>query len=186
MALTAPTGWISLTADRLATTLAACSAFLNWTGTTWTEAEALARIYHNALPPPSHGDEHTLEEWDRYRPHALIWTQDDGLTLVRDSAGPGSCMESSGDLVLAFEQAVPASIANDPAEVDRRFQNFLGRIVGTGDPNNPGLMDLAGDPRYLPIRRIRLRGIARTAAEELAGMGDAQRAWLDIHWSTRP
>lgn len=184
--LTAATGRISLTAELLATQLATCAAFRNWTGAAWTVEQARERIYHNALPPPAVGDAHTLAEWQRYRPHALIWTADDlGLTLHRDTAGPGCCVESQGRLVIAFEQAVPAAIKADAAEVDRRFQNFIGRVMHTGDPASPGLMDLAGDLAHLPISTLTLRGIARTAPEDLTEIGDAQRAWLDVSWSTR-
>lgn len=114
----------------------------------------------------------------------MIWTEDEGLELINDATGPGCCVSAKGSLVIAFERAVPASIAKDPAEVDRTFQNVISQICHTGDPASPGLMDLAHDPRYLQIIRLRLRGIARTAVEEIDSLGDGQRAWLTIHWST--
>lgn len=176
-------GWITDTAALLATTLANCHALQTWGGNDWTAAEALARIYHHALPVPAGGLEHTLAELQAYRPFVLIWTeQGDGLEIVRDTAGPDWAPQSRGHLVACLEQSTPADLVNDPSAAERDFESMIGRLMGSGNPDQPGLYELSGRPQYLPITRIAYRGIARTANEDVTEIGDAQRAWLDIHW----
>lgn len=58
-------GWIRNTANLAASTLSKCHALQTWQGATYTQAQALGRIYHHALPPPANKREHTLAELDR-------------------------------------------------------------------------------------------------------------------------
>jgi hypothetical protein len=51
-----------------------------------------------------------------------------------------------------------------------------------GDVANPGLAELAETPGMLAINRVEVIGPARTAEEDISALGDALRAWLEIHW----
>lgn len=177
-------GWIRNTAALAAATLSRCHAFQHWQGNTWTESQALARIYHHALPPPADGRQHTLAEMEALRPFALIWTEGvDGLEVFRDTAGPDWAPRASGHLVICLEQSVPDADLNDPAKVERDFETTVGLIMGSGNASQPGLYELSGNPGELPATRLVYRGSARTPQEELQDIGDAQRAWLDIYWT---
>jgi hypothetical protein len=177
-------GWIRNTAALAAGTISRCHAFQTWQGNTWNEAQALARIYHHALPPPANGREHTLAEMSALRPFALIWTEGvDGLEVFRDTAGTDWAPRSSGHLVVCFEQNVPTEDLDDPSKVERDFETFVGLVIGSGDGTEPGLYELSGIPGELPATRIVYRGSARTPQEEIQSIGDAQRAWLDIYWT---
>jgi len=176
-------GWIEDTAALLATTLANCHALQTWGGNNWNVSQSLARIYHHALPKPANNLEHTLAELAAYRPFALVWTeQGDGMEIMRDTAGPDWAPKSRGHLIVCLEQSTPANLVADPSAAERNFEGMIGRLIGSGNPSQPGLYELSGRPEYLPITRIVYRGIARTPQEESTEIGDAQRAWLDIYW----
>lgn len=172
MPLATPTGPISLIADRLATTLAAATAWADLSGT----------IHPNQLPPPTNGISHTGADLAALRPFALIWTTDDGYRAKRTTSGGGICNEFSGSLIIRLERNTPTG--QTPAEVERDWENILGRIINSGDLAEPGLLELAGDPRYLPIDEITLLEHSRTAPEHVKDIGDAQRAFLLVEYST--
>lgn len=173
MALSPPEGPISKIAERLDFTIRATHLWGTLSG---------AKVFHNHLPLPSDRIRHTLNEIQQFRPFVLIWTDDDeGIRWRRDTARGGACVESRGRLVIRFERNVPPQIA--PDEADRSWENLIGRLA-KGTAAEPGLMDLAGDVRYLPITQITLDSHARTDPKSLKDIGDAQIALLSVEWST--
>lgn len=172
MALAAPAGPISAIADRLGTMLAACTAWSSLNGT----------IYHNHLPDPSNKVSHTAAEIIALRPFALIWTTDDGYRVRRVTSGGGVCHEGSGQLVIRIERN--ATAGETPAELDRSWENIIGLII-SGTQANPGLINLAADPSYLPISSVSLVDHSRTDPAKIKDIGDAQRALLLVEWSTQ-
>ncbi|MGB7325854.1 MAG: hypothetical protein WBD31_13350, partial [Rubripirellula sp.] len=171
MAMPAAAGPISLIADRLEITLAATAAWSSLTGAT---------IHHNALPEKADGEPHTLDELVAQRPFARIWTTDDGIQWKRDTARGGACVSAVGELIIHIERNTPTGLESN--EADRDFENLIGQICN-GTAENPGLMNLAGDARYLPITRLSLLDHSRTDRSKRKSIGDAQRAFLLVQWS---
>jgi hypothetical protein len=177
-------GWIRNTANLAASTLSKCHAMQTWQGATYTQAQALGRIYHHALPPPANKREHTLAELAALRPFVLLYTeQGDGLDVTRDTAGTDWGPRATGHLVACFECAIPTIDINDPAKVASDFEQFLGLMIGTGATNQPGLYELFGQPGELAGTRVVYRGYARTDPADVAEIGDCLRGWLDLYWS---
>jgi hypothetical protein len=177
-------GWIRNTANLAAATLSRCHAIRTWQGNNWTEAQALARIYHHALPPPGNSREHTLAELTALRPFVLLYTeQQDGLDLNRDTAGTDWAPRASGHMVACFEATIPSIDLADPSKVMRDFEQFLGLVIGTGNTNQPGLYELFGQPGELAGTRVVYRGSVRTEPEDVADLGDCLRGWLDLYWT---
>ena len=165
-------GPISLIADRLETTLKATAAWASLVGAT---------VYHNALPEKVDGTPLTKTEKMSQRPFAKIWTTDDGIEWSRETTRGGACTSSQGDLIIHIERNTPTDVA--AGDIDRDFENLIGQFCkGTADA--PGLMDLAGDPRYLPITRLLMLDHSRTDRTKREALGDAQRAFLLVQWST--
>ena len=176
-------GWIRNVADRLAETLAQCHALQTWQGADWTPVQLLERIHHHALPPPASGDEHTLAELQGYRPFILLYTeQGGGLTLQRDATGPACGGTAEGHLVVQLEQDVPVADAADAAKAERDFERVVGLMMSTGVVAQPGLLELAADPQWLPVTQLVFRGIVRVDPEDVQQIGDAQRAFVDVMW----
>ncbi|TWU66455.1 hypothetical protein [Crateriforma conspicua] len=172
--LSAAVGPISKIAERLEATLIATHA--------WSELPD-ASVYHNDIPGPANRRTYTRLELERLRPLALIWTPDsNGIEWTRQTARGGHCVDSKGRLLVMVERNVPAN--EDEAEADRTWENWIGRLV-IGPTNEPGLMNLAGDPRYLPITRVGLVDRFRFDRAKVKDLGDAQRAILLVEWSSQ-
>jgi hypothetical protein len=164
------------------TTLGKCRAWQTWTGVGGTEAAALARIYLDALPKPaSNAETHTLAELQSYRPYIILTDgTDGGFTMLKHAVGGG--FSQKGMIMAEINADVPTNIANDLAAVRRAFRISLGNLLRSDDIANPGLAELAETPGCLAINRVEVIGPARTSEEDISELGDAQRAWLEIHW----
>lgn len=167
-----PLGPISKIAQRLETMLAATAV--------WDSLAAT--IHHHHLPPPTNAVSHTRDELTSLRPFVLIWTNDrDGIRWTRDTAGHHAASNSDGELIVRIERNTPADMT--PADAARDFENAIGRLC-KGTAEQPGLIDLAGDPRYLPLVEVTLVEHSRTAPDKITAIGDAQRAFILCTWST--
>lgn len=167
-----PLGPISKIAARLETMLQATAV--------WQSLGAT--IHHHHLPPPASNVSHTAAELAALRPFVLLWTNDrDGIRWTRDTAGHHACASSDGELIIRLERNTPAGMT--PAEAARDFENVIGQLC-KGTAEQPGLIDLAGDPRYLPLVELTLVEHSRTVPDKITAIGDAQRAFLLATWST--
>jgi hypothetical protein len=169
-------GPITLAEQDLANTLADCHAFQEWLGVA-TREEALARIYFDGLPKPSNGREsYTAKELKTLRPYACIWTDDDaGFRRTLASAGTAYGFRDNGRLHLEFVQEVAAANVDDLDEADRQFKISLGLIVDD-------LSELAGQPGYLIVAGLQLKGPLRPHPDAEEGEGPWQWAKLIIDW----
>ncbi len=162
--------------DILRVTLADCATFRTWVDATGVAAQQQARdrIYDEGLPPPPLGVVYELEDIQNLRPHAIITTL--SYRSSHDSTGSAFGFVDSGILVLRLEQDVPPDIANDMAEIGRRFTNTIGNIWDE-------LEALAGGAGYLAIEAIDMsEPWGRSAEQDADGMGDFVRAELTITW----
>lgn len=151
--------------------------------TPWTEAEAAARIHFDALPVPKAGAAlHSREELDALRPFALYWTGDSGLAVKSDDADYGPTLYQ-GTIAVRLEATVPRAYRDDPSGAARWFAQWIGRLISTGDPDEPGLLELSGEDGYLPLRSVAIAyGPARTQTHEIHDLGDAIACELDLEW----
>lgn len=182
---TAAAGPIAAVKALLATSLANCYHFQRWTGTVWTVAQALERIYFDAMPPPpGTAAGYSLAEWQQMRPFALIYRS--GPQAWQSNAEPRGYLPT-GMLSVRFEENVPPSLDGDPGELVRRMDNRVGQIVTTGDMSQPGLLELTGTAGYLSILGVTLSAEEpeRTAREEISQFGDAQWQFLHLEWGVR-
>lgn len=161
------------------TTLAASEAFQTLVGAD-DATEALARIYHDALPKPaSGGHSHSLAEMNELRPCAIVYTQvgQGGWQARRDAMG-GGCWDYSGTIVAVILRNVPVEDKDNLQKVDTDFRTTVGNIVD----DLIGLNETAG---YLTMERIDAMGPYRTPVEELQSVGDAQAYELVVGWGNR-
>lgn len=140
--------------------------------------------YHGALPKPAGNNaSHTLAELQALRPYAIVSTPTEGFRAIKDASG--DAMVFGGRLDLEITRDTPAGMIDDPAACDADFLKLVGKIIATGDPDNPGLAELSENVGTLPINSIRVLGPARTDERDLAELGDAQRIWLSITWGAQ-
>lgn len=174
--MTAPAGSIMLAQDNAKNTLADVTAFRTWAGAS-NQAEALALIYHDGLPPPADRESYTKAELELYRPCALFWTDPDagfGSEVIATS-GDVSEWEDRGKIVFSLEENVPADIAEDLSEVDLRFKNSIGQIMD-------GLKGLFGKAGYLACLKMDMDGPHRVKPDNETDQGDWMIAIITLAW----
>lgn len=181
---TAAAGVISEPLQLLRVTLADCTEFRSWTSTA-NQTEALDRIHIAGLPPISE-DEYTETEMDSLRPFAIVENDvDSGNTFdFHGTTSPNRHYKHSGRCFATLEQSVPSALEDDPAELDRQFQNTLGNILKHSSGSG-GLLDLAGTATYLAINTLTVHGPIRATHEEAVASGDSIAAIFEITWGQR-
>jgi hypothetical protein len=175
--LTAAEGPLTRAETLLAATLAACP---RWQTLCGSAEAAAARIYFDALPPPAaHAAEYSPEDLALLRPFALVYTDEEtGVTLAHAATGARRRFAERGVLKFYIEKHVPPDVADHPAEVDRRFKNDVGILLGE-------LAALAGQANYLAIDEITAQGPLRSHQDELPTKGDYQQMHFTVSWGAR-
>ncbi|GAG46888.1 unnamed protein product [marine sediment metagenome] len=163
--MTDPAGPLSLTKQAAKVTLADSATFRTLVGAA-NQAEALAHIYTDALPPPAAGREHTLAELEAYRPFALlsIDPEGDGASATADAVGTGREYSWGGRIRLEIEQDIADDDAADPAEIALKCENTLGAIVAE-------MLELAGVAPYLSITSVSVGPVERSTDKVAATKG---------------
>ena len=172
------------TRNTLRTMLSKCYALQHWGSNTFSEAQLLARIYTDCLPDPANGKAHTLAEFNAFRPFLLVGINAaNPLSLKKDAVG-GTIGDFaiSGSLIVAIDQTVSG---NSEQAIDNNFQTLIDSVICSGNPNQPGLLELTNTAGSLAITDIVVDGIFRMQPEEVISKGDAQRAYLRIEWAVK-
>ena len=184
---TAAANVIAIAKERFRDSIATTTAFRTWEGNNWTVAQAQARIYYDALPPPAANvNSHTLAELQALRPFCLVYKPPDfGVTLRHSANGPHFRFTPSGVLIARFERDVPVAQQSDPGEADRTFENMMGARLSSGNVNSPGLGELAGTAGYLAITQIDEAGPYRSLENEIPTIGDCQWYYLQVEWGVK-
>jgi len=178
MPLEAAAGGLTLSQEALRYSLADCARFRTFAGAA-DQAAALARIHHDALPPPgSSADTYTLAEWATYRPFAVI-ERDRRAGYRRKQAAEYGEVES-GKLFIHLEQAIAAGDLNDPAQIVRKFDNHVGVIID--ELYAKSALGASGGVSYLQINDIRYVGPFRSSEEDAPGQGEYVFGLLEILW----
>lgn len=170
-------GPVSLAQERARLTLADSTTFRTLVGAAG-QAAALTCIYHDGLPPPANGSDHSLAELQGYRPFAIVWTHpDNGHVLARDSGGLGGSHQERGVILIDFEWDVATALADDRQAIALQAHNAIGNI-------KKEMLALAGEYPYLDIMEIRQAGYYRTRAQDVPRFGDAVSYQLECHWGS--
>lgn len=172
---TAASSCITKAEERVRDMLANCTQFQTWTGTA-NATEAKTRIYYDSLPLATDLDASPLAYNESLRPFALIYTSLESGFQMQELLG------SSGAVVIRFEQDVSTATIRDYEETDRLFKNTVGKIIHSGDTDNPGLWELSITRAYTQLTRITLDSLLRTTEEEYNTYGNAQAAEITVHW----
>jgi hypothetical protein len=192
------TGTIAVRKDVLRNTLAALTAFQQWQKTpetAWDLATAKTHIYFDDLPPPpNNAAAYTAAELAALRPFAVIYLPEKGIRWTAD-AGPRHC-RPSGELVMYFEESIPASLLPDPVgspsdpprtvedggEIIRRFENFIGRLVQSTTAEDVTFTTQRSEAGYTTWKQIEFAGPFRCPEDCVPSQGEHQWGLLNIHW----
>lgn len=190
MSLTAAFGGITLSKERFAQTLAACTSFQDFVTTdpdnpiTTAEA-ALARIYFDYLPEPEAPAEYEGDELQLLFPCALLCTPSDRFGYILRSRAD-FVYDDGGSLILNLYRAVPADVANDVQEARRLFEILLEKILSDPSENKQGLAQLCGpDSDAFEFNQISVIAPFRVSDAEKVARGDYFQAQLLIDWGVR-
>ena len=149
----------------------------------WDDVTAAAHIHLDEIPPPAGGAAvHTLVELDTLRPYAIVFADVDDGFRWKSETGDFCCALSGGSIVIRLELAVPKELASTPKELAIYLHRAIGRIIRTGDLERPGLLDLSGQPGYLPIIDTTVTGYLRSGHQHAVSYGDAVEAAIHLKW----
>lgn len=168
--------------------LANCHAWRTIDGNSWTVEQAKAHIYLDALPTPDDADTvGARDRWESLRPFAVISKRPmDGIRFKHAASGPTFRYFPSGVLIVTIHRTRPAIDQTDLGAGERELENIVGQIIETGDPNNPGLVELAGTSGYLDVQEIYEDGPYTAEPKEVPRIGDVNYHFLELHWGTQP
>jgi len=175
MAVT-PAGSLSLAQEHLRVMLADSTTFRQLVEAS-DRTSALVHLYHEGLPAPADGTEHTPEEHEALRPWGIVYTEDrNGFRRRAVSTGG---FRSGGRLKLRLCRTCPELIGDEPtSEANLQWKNIIGGIIA--DLCN---MAIEGDPDHLVFEEISLDFGPFCSAPELAvTQGVWQGAELGVAW----
>lgn len=173
----AAVGAIATSRAKLRTMLSKCTYWQQFGGASYTEAEALARIYVDGMP---YVDDVLLNPANR--PLAVIGRGSRGVRW--QCVGSPRTFAADGALTIEFHRTPATLDDTDPGAFERSYENDIARIV-SAPTGGTGLIQLSGDPDYLDILDITEEGPIRAEGEAVALIGDAYLYYLDIEWGTR-
>lgn len=172
-------GGIALAEEHARITLADCARFRSWALQAPDREAALARIYPKGLPkPPNDQQDYSADQYQALRPFAIILTaRQGGFSKGRVATGT---YPEAGKLAIVLEENIPADLADDPARVERRFENTVGVIIDE-------LLALAytapdTDRQYLAIDIVTFSGPTRCSETERVAQGDHHFAMLELQY----
>lgn len=174
MPTTAASGPISLAQNYLRLTIADSAEFKTWIGDATTQAQALARIHDDGLPPPDRGGEYDLAELKKARPYVIVST--DGFGWKKTAMSTAAEFANNGTLAVTFVQDVDEAIKKNHGEIGRRFQNSIGTIISE-------MLALAGTAGYLNITEVDIsEGWTRTHPSLHEDEGDVVSIDVEFTW----
>lgn len=168
-----PSGTLSRALERLRATLADSAAFRAMIGPAAGQAEALARIHYDGLPPPA-GLSYSREELAAYRPFALVYLNPNaGFRAEQDGvSGTKFDWAERGKAIITLEKEASETYANAPtADAEQQFRNEIGGIIDN-------LYSLSGTAPYLNITAISVLLGPYAVGEDDA---KAEGVWQMVH-----
>ena len=128
MNLAEPSGYISKPVEAIRLALADAAALRAWLGVD-NQADALDRIYLDALPqPPNGADVHSKQELQQYRPFLIVGVPDNGLVVAKRAEAGSKHQTTGGVCHVYFERATPATCENH-SQATRTWSNIVGDVL---------------------------------------------------------
>jgi len=171
-----PSGSMSLAQEHFRVTIADCATFRSLVNAADRPA-ALAHLYHEGLPPPSNGSEHTAEEHDELRPWGIVFT-DEHRGFQRRVVSTGG-FRSSGRLRLRLCRSCDDLTDLEPtSDAMLEWKNIVGQIIAELCAHS-----IAGDPDHLVFDEIAVEYGPFASHPELAPtQGIFQGVELSVSW----
>lgn len=120
-------GCLSTAEEMVRDALAASARFLSWSGAANASEAKAERIHVGDLPAPGDGsDAYSIDELNDYRPYALVFIPEQGLTWIRQ-AEPASYAPGTVRVGVQFHQDTPSG--RNHSYVYRQFSNDIGIII---------------------------------------------------------
>jgi len=178
---TEPVGGLLRPQQLLRLTLADCTQFRQMCGVGDRDG-ALSHIYINGLPRPADKSGYTLEEFQSYRPYAIISTH--YPHGYRSRMVGSDAFDDSGSLHIEIQENVPAELADSIDVPMAEFEQRLGNILEmeSFDPAYRGLTNLFQEGGYLAGNEVRIQYAERADNIHLPNFGDFLVASLVVHW----
>lgn len=173
----AAAGAIATSRAKLRTMLSKCTYWQQFGGASYTEAQALARIYLDGMP---YLDDVLSNPANR--PLAVIGRGSRGVRW--QCVGSPRTFAVDGALTIEFHRTPTTLDESDPGAFERSYENDIARIVSAPD-GSTGLLQLSGLDTNLDILDITEEGPVRAEGELVALIGDAALYYLDVEWGTR-
>jgi len=162
-------GTLALAKGYLRATIADCAAFRAWLGAT-AQAQALARIYRDVLPPALANGKYTLAELEKLRPYCLIWSE-----RISEPRIATATYAATGVLTARFVWDTPKLMRDQPDESVLQLEATVGEI-------SEQLQALAGQAGYLNIVDTELRPAGLGAKQDYPSKGYVVVAELGVTW----
>lgn len=144
----------------------------------WDDETALARTHIDALPAPASGVDYTQAELSSLRPFAIVYLESsmDGFQVR------SPCFQVRGHAVINMQVNVPSELADDANALGVHLNKLFGAIARTGNPDQPGLWDLAEAKKCLVVDRLSIDGYYRTEPQDVKKYGDVAMADFHLYW----
>ena len=126
MDVTTGTNCLTKAEDRLATALAASSAFQSLTGTT-TAAAAQERVFSDYWPKPLLGETKDVHDHEHLSAGVLLYSPDETPYVVALSSDGN--IRANGNTAMVFRRIVSSEDRGDMPEVERFLKNALGDVI---------------------------------------------------------
>lgn len=169
---TTPTGSLALAQGYLRASLAASATFRTWVGASGASvnAQALARVHYDRFPEPADGGTYTVDELEKFRPCAIIWSAPFAVFTDNEQL-------SDGTLGIKLMQDVERDTEDNPHELSVRLQNVIGGIL-------TDMRALSGSAGYLGFSKALLvEPWSRSDPDDVVGGGDVLTCELSVEWS---
>ena len=145
-------------------------------GNPWDEATARAHTYIDVIPRKADGKARTRAELESLRPWAIFWTE--SFQSVQQTSGP--CLDpvqGAVGMTMVINMPDPAGATPDGEYAERIF----GRVYQTGDPAQPGILDLIG-PETLAVRVAERFESERVEEQDVEAYGDFAMCSFRFQW----
>lgn len=173
----AAAGAIATSRDKLRTMLSKCTYWQQFGGASYTEAQALARIYLDGMPFLD-----DLLSDPTNRPLAVIGRGARGVHW--QAVGGPRTFAVDGALTIEFHRTPTTLVEADPGAFERSYENDIARIISAPD-GSTGLLQLSGLDTNLDILDVTEEGPIRASGDLVSLVGDASLYYVDIEWGTR-
>jgi len=152
--------------------LADVTAVRTWFGAA-NQAAALAKIYYEALPEPTDGEQHTKAELLTYRPFAIVGLAEEAGAMARKVATGTYTRDFAA--IMHIEDDIASGDTDDPNEA---WVKFLNNFEAALD----GMIALADTSTYIKGIQFEVVGVTRSHRKQSAAEGPHYWGEILVSW----